>query len=104
MAGTSPRTYREGRDTRLSGTHYFTDFTWTKFTLYMTAALYVIAASFAALTEPFMDLECTEPGVRLEFANPAFDGTQCRYIRYFMLMGFTRKNVPLLEDWWHPVY
>jgi hypothetical protein len=68
--------------------NYFTELTWFKFFLYLAAAVYVGATGFVAVLEPFLNLPC-EAGKPTKFANPAYDGSQCRHFRYTLLLGFT---------------
>lgn len=75
-----------------TGRGFFTEFTWSKFLLYLVAALYVVAAGAVSILEPFFDLPCDDPGKDLEFPNPAYDGTRCPQIRYQMLLGLTREE------------
>lgn len=68
--------------------NYFTELTWFKFFLYLVAAIYVGAAGFVAILEPFLDLKCVDTK-NTEFANPAFNGHECMNLRYLVLLGFT---------------
>jgi hypothetical protein len=68
--------------------NYFTELTWFKFFLYLAAGVYVGAVGFVAVLEPFMALPCEETK-NIKFANPAYDGHECRHLRYMMLLGFS---------------
>ena len=73
-------------------THYFTDFTWSKFFLYLVAAVYVISVGIISIIEPWMDLPCDDPvSQSIEFANPVYEGgKKCFHLRYWRLLGLSR--------------
>jgi putative Mg2+ transporter-C (MgtC) family protein len=71
---------------------YFTEFTYGKALTYFVASLYVLGTGFACIAELFLTIPCTEPGVILEYENPAYDGSRCPHIRYLILMGLTKEE------------
>ena len=82
------RRYTPKSDTAIMRDSYFTELTWFKFWLYLTSAIYVAMAGFVSVLEPFLDLGCEETKTT-PFANPAYDGHECKNLRYLILLGFT---------------
>ncbi|KAG7367654.1 MgtC/SapB family membrane protein [Nitzschia inconspicua] len=71
---------------------YFTEFTYGKAIMYFTATVYVLGTGLASIMELFWDIPCRDPGTVLEFENPAYDGSRCPHIRYWILMGLTKEE------------
>jgi putative Mg2+ transporter-C (MgtC) family protein len=71
---------------------YFTEFTVGKAVMYSIATLYVIGTGLASIAEVFLTIPCQDPGEVLEYENPAYDGSRCPHIRYFILMGLTKEE------------
>ena len=71
---------------------YFTVFNMQKATLYGIMAIYVVSVGFVATIEPLLHIPCEDPGEVKEYANPAYDGSNCRYIRYAILLGLTKQE------------
>jgi len=88
---------KEARDRMRKG--YFSDFTWSKFFLYLAAALYVLGVGFISLLEPFMEFPCEEEqssqgegGDGKKFPNPSFPNIVCLDKRHLILLGFSRSE------------
>ena len=75
-----------------SGPHYFTEFTLSKALLYLVAILYVASVAFVSILEPFLNLECPDPGKSLKFGNPAYDGSNCPLIRHAALLFLSKEE------------
>jgi putative Mg2+ transporter-C (MgtC) family protein len=75
-----------------TGPHYFTELTISKAILYLVIVVYVVSASLVSVLEPFLTIPCDNPGEKLEFGNPAYDGTRCPHMRHAMLMGLTSQD------------
>lgn len=71
---------------------YFTEFTLSKGILYVLSAIYVISVSIVSIFEPYVSLPCDSMHSNLTFANPVYDGSPCRLIRYPQLFFFTREE------------
>jgi putative Mg2+ transporter-C (MgtC) family protein len=71
---------------------YFTEFTVGKAVMYSIASLYVLATGLASVAELFLTIPCTDPGITLEYENPAYDGSRCPHIRHLILMGLTKEE------------
>ena len=70
---------------------YFTDFTWSKFLMYMVAGVYVCSVGLVSIIEPWMELPCDDSMDKvIQFANPIYpDASRCKHLRYLLLLGFT---------------
>jgi putative Mg2+ transporter-C (MgtC) family protein len=71
---------------------YFTEYTAHKALLYIVLAAYVISTGLVAAIEPFLNIPCDNPGEVKEYANPAYDGSDCNHIRYRVLLGLTKQE------------
>jgi putative Mg2+ transporter-C (MgtC) family protein len=80
-------------DSSTMGTkNYFTEFTFRKGALYAFAAFYVLSVSIVAVYEPFVALPCDGVKSNLTFANPLYNGSPCRDVRYARLLYLTREE------------
>jgi hypothetical protein len=77
----------------MKNSHYFTEFTMSKFFLYVVVLIYVIASCFVFILEPFITLpECslTNNLNKIEMPNPLYSINPCRDVRYIRLLFLTQ--------------